>query len=228
MTEIAATGRQRVSRRERTEDPGVSSSERVGGGRLRQGHGEARRSASGTKALAGAKRLDQGTIRRGTPADAEALHTLISTHLTEGHLLPRDLPDLTRHANRFVVCDGRGEIRACAELAPLSSSVAEVRSLVVARTWRGSGAGTRLVDELRDGARRAGFETLCAFTHDAKFFVRQGFSIVPHLWIPEKIATNCLGCPLFRRCGQYAMILPLHRAASRSTASADTRSMAVA
>ena len=34
-------------------------------------------------------------------------------------------------------------------------------------------------------------------------------SIVPHLWIPEKIFTDCVKCPQFRRCGQYAMVLPL-------------------
>lgn len=167
-------------------------------------------------------------IRRATTADAEALHALVSTHLAEGHLLPRDLAEMMHHADRFVVCEQKGQIRACAELAPLSSSVAEVRSLVVDRTLRRSGVGTRLVEELRDRARRAGFETLCAFTHDATFFVRQGFSIVPHLWIPEKITTNCLSCPLFRRCGQYAMILPLHLATSRGMGDADARPMAVA
>ena len=49
---------------------------------------------------------------------------------------------------------------------------------------------------------------------------------MPHLWVPEKIATDCLGCPLFRRCGQYAMMLPLReqsRAAAASTAAPDRR-----
>ena len=58
-------------------------------------------------------------------------------------------------------------------------------------------------------AKTLGFETLTAFTHDARFFVRQGFSIIPHVWIPEKIMTDCVGCPLFRHCEQYAVVLPL-------------------
>ena len=168
------------------------------------------------------------TLRRATPGDAGALHALVSTHLTEGHLLPRDLAEITRHADRFVVCERNGRIRACAELAPLSSSVAEVRSLVVDRALRRSGVATRLVAALRDRGRLSGFETLCAFTHDVRFFVRQGFSIVPHHWIPEKITTNCLSCPLFRRCGQYAMVLPLHLAVRDGVADADTRPVAVA
>ena len=36
-----------------------------------------------------------------------------------------------------------------------------------------------------------------------------GFSIVPHLWVTEKVYTDCVKCPQFRRCGQYAMVLPL-------------------
>jgi N-acetylglutamate synthase-like GNAT family acetyltransferase len=148
-------------------------------------------------------------IRRATPADAEALHALITSHLDEGHLLPRALDELRVHAERFLVCDLAGAIVACAELAPLSRSVAEVRSLVVSRDARRGGLARRLVVELRDRAKGAGYDTLCAFTHDARFFVRQNFSIVPHVWLPEKIMTDCQGCPLFRRCRQYAMILPL-------------------
>jgi amino-acid N-acetyltransferase len=148
-------------------------------------------------------------IRRATAADADALHRLITTHLDEGHLLPRALDELRTHADRFLVCDAAGRVVACAELAPLSKSVAEVRSLVVSRDARRAGLARRLVRELRDRARADGFRTLCAFTHDARFFVRLNFSIVPHVWLPEKIMTDCHGCPLFRRCQQYAMVLPL-------------------
>ncbi len=36
-----------------------------------------------------------------------------------------------------------------------------------------------------------------------------GFTIVPHIWVPEKIAHDCTGCALFRRCGQHAVMLAL-------------------
>jgi amino-acid N-acetyltransferase len=66
-----------------------------------------------------------------------------------------------------------------------------------------------LVEELRVRARRESYDKLCAFTHAPAYFIQMGFSIVPHLWIPEKIFTDCVKCPLFRQCGQYAMVLPL-------------------
>jgi amino-acid N-acetyltransferase len=167
-------------------------------------------------------------MRQATAADAPALHALISAHLSEGHLLPRSLAELERHANRFVVCDVDGTLMACAELAPLSSTVAEVRSLAVSRDFRRVGLAARLIGEIKSRANAAGFETLCAFTHDPRFFVRQNFSIVPHLWLPEKISTDCLSCPLFRRCSQYAMVLPLQAVARYLPRESPLRRRAVA
>ena len=88
-----------------------------------------------------------------------------------------------------------------------------------------------MIDELRDRARVLGFDQFCAFTHDARFFVRQGFSIVPHVWVPQKISTDCLAFALFRRCGQYAMVQslqPVARYAPAVTADADAGRVAVA
>jgi amino-acid N-acetyltransferase len=101
----------------------------------------------------------------------------------------------------------------CAELAALSPQVAEVRSLAVQADARGLGVGTKIVDELRQRARREGFDKLCAFTHAPAYFSQMGFSIVPHLWVPEKIFSDCVKCPLFRQCGQFAMVVPVEAAA---------------
>jgi len=150
------------------------------------------------------------TLRAATRKDSRRIHELIVANLQEGHLLPRELGELTVHAGRFsVATDGRGSIIACGELAPLSHSLAEVRSLVVSGRHRGAGVGQRLVDDLRHRARIAGYDMLCAFTHQPGYFARLGFSIVPHTWLPEKIFADCQSCPVFRRCGQYAMLVPL-------------------
>ena len=149
------------------------------------------------------------TLRSAETADAPRLDALIVANLEEGHLLPRTLTELEVHAERFVVAVKARTIVGCAELAPLSPHVAEVRSLAVDAKARTSGIGTMLVDELRRRARRDSYEKLCAFTHAPGYFSQMGFSIVPHLWLTEKIFTDCVSCPLFRACGQYAMVVPL-------------------
>jgi amino-acid N-acetyltransferase len=160
-------------------------------------------------------------LRAAVPADAPALHALIAAHLQEGHLLPRAIEELTVHAARFVVAvepaPGGDRIVGCAELAPLSPAVAEVRSLVVGREARRLGLGEQMVAALATRARIEGFERLCAFAHDPAFFVRRGFSIVPHTWVPEKIAHDCYTCPMFRNCGQYAIVLDLDRSTAVHT-----------
>jgi amino-acid N-acetyltransferase len=160
-------------------------------------------------------------LRAAAAADAPALFDLIAAHVEEGRLLPRTLDELTVHAPRFVVAieklsDARrgadatagpdDRIVGCAELAPLTPAVAEIRSLVVSGSARRQGVGMKMVEALASRARSDGYARLCAFAHDPAFFVRRGFSIVPHTWVPEKIAHDCTTCPLFRNCGQFAVV----------------------
>jgi len=149
-------------------------------------------------------------LRAGAAADAAAIHGLITANLSVGHLLPRTFEDVESHAHRFVVAAAEdGAVIGCGELAPLSAEVAEVRSLVVDAARRGQRLGVALINALADRARELGYVTLCAFTHQPAHFIRLGFSIVPHVWVPEKIAHDCVGCAQFRHCGQYAVSLSL-------------------
>ena len=149
-------------------------------------------------------------LRTAVRSDARRIHELIQRNQQVGHLLPRQLSELTSRIDRFVVgVDGRGSIVACGELAPLSASLAEIRSLVVSEKRRGRGLGRRVVDELKQRARAAGYDDLCVFAHQPAYFAHMGFSIVPHTWLPEKITANCRSCPLFRRCDQFAMVTDL-------------------
>ena len=149
-------------------------------------------------------------LRTAVRGDARKIHELIQRNQQAGHLLPRELSELTSRIDRFVVgVDGRGSIVACGELVPLSSSLAEIRSLVVTEKRRGQGLGHRIVDELKIRARAGGYDDLCVFAHEPAYFAHMGFSIVPHTWLPEKIMADCRTCPLFRRCEQFAMVTDL-------------------
>jgi amino-acid N-acetyltransferase len=156
--------------------------------------------------------LPSFAVRTGQASDAERLYALVSENQEEGHLLPRSLGEIARHAERFVVAVRDGSVVGCTELAPLSPRIAEVRSLAVAREDRAEGVGRILVDELRRRAERERFEKLCAFTHLPAYFTQMGFSIVPHTWFSEKVTTDCVACPRFGGCGQYAMAVSLNTA----------------
>ncbi len=148
-------------------------------------------------------------VRDATVADVAAIESLIAAHVADGHLLPRAAAEIAAHASRFVVASAGERVIGCADIAPLSAAVAEVRSLVIGEEARGLGVGVRLLTELVERSTTAGFRTLCAFTTAPGFFIQMGFSIVPHSWLPEKIQTDCRSCARFRACGQYAVMLPL-------------------
>ena len=149
------------------------------------------------------------TIKRAEAKHAPVLHSLITANLEEGRLLPRTLEEISAHAERFTIVMRGRKLVGCAELAPLSAQTAEVRSLAVDIKERSHGIGAMLVDELRQRAHDEGFDRLSAFTHAPGYFSQMGFSIVPHVWMQEKIHTDCVKCPLFLRCGQYAMVAPI-------------------
>lgn len=148
-------------------------------------------------------------LRAAVPQDVDAIHRLIERHRDDGHLLPRTRDDIAARVEQFVVAIADELVVGCAELVPLGHGVAEVRSLVVSAELQGLGVGRALVARLIETGREKRYERVCALTHAPAFFVRLGFSIVPHLTLPEKVFTDCVRCPLFRRCGQQAVVLPL-------------------
>ena len=89
------------------------------------------------------------TLRTASPSDVPAIHRLITDNLEVGHLLPRSIEDVERHVARFVVASVDDAVVGCAELAPLSGKVAEVRSLVVDEAFRGRRIGPELVTRAR-------------------------------------------------------------------------------
>ena len=157
----------------------------------------------------GRDRAGTVAIRPAGRADAAAISRLVTANVGLGHLLPRTPTDITRHVSRFLVASRQETVLGCGELAPLSATLSEVRSLVVAAGSRGAGIGTAVLTAVVSNARRHGVPRVCAFTHVPHPFVALGFSIVPHPWLPEKIMTDCQGCEWFRRCEQYAVVIEL-------------------
>ena len=154
-------------------------------------------------------------IRPAEANEATALFRLISDNLESGHLLPRPLGEVVLHIPRFLVAVDADGVLGCAELARLSPRVAEIRSLVVRSEARRHGVGARLLQRMMESATEQGFSKVCAFAHDPKPFIRLGFSIVPHPWVPEKISTDCHDCVWFRRCRQYAVVFDIDHVAKK-------------
>ena len=95
-------------------------------------------------------------MRTARREDAAAIHALVVRYREAGRLLPRTEDEIARHAERFLVILDGEDVMGCAELAPLSAKVAEVRSLVLDESLRGLGLGRLLVEQLTREARTGG------------------------------------------------------------------------
>ncbi len=120
--------------------------------------------------------------RAATPNDAHAIRLLIDEYVADGTLLPRTETYIAQNAHHFIVAEEGGRLVGCVHLDEYAPSLAEVRSLAVDPSMRGSGVGRALVQATEQLARRRDCATLFAVSNDEAFFQRFGF-VARH--IPE-------------------------------------------
>lgn len=113
--------------------------------------------------------------RRATPADAASVSALIDCYVASGTLLPRSEEFVATYAHEFIVVENDGEVVGCVHLDEYSPSLAELRSLAVARGAQGVGVGRELVSATERFARAREYATLFAVSNDTEFFERFGF-----------------------------------------------------
>jgi amino-acid N-acetyltransferase len=148
-------------------------------------------------------------LRRGRPADAVALSSLINHYARQGGMLPRTPADIREHCGDFLVAEANGKILGCGALKAYNRGLAEVRSLCTAPEAARRGVGRALLQRLVEEASHRGFKTLFALTVVPQFFARCGFREVHRLALPLKIWRDCLHCPKLFRCDERAMVLEL-------------------
>jgi GNAT superfamily N-acetyltransferase len=136
--------------------------------------------------------LDGIILRPFRPDDQDAARALILAGLVDhwGVLDPTRNPDLNDIAGNYagahflVACRGE-EIVGTGACVPRSADVAEIVRMSVKKELRGCGLGGRILRELLDHARSAGFrrivlETTETWSEVIAFYQRFGFQITHH------------------------------------------------
>ena len=112
--------------------------------------------------------VDDVTLRSATEADARGIRVLL-----EGSGLPTS--DLRTARPDFVIADSGGRIIGAGAVERFGSA-GLLRSVAVEAQWRGSGVGSRIVQELEERARTGGISELVLLTLTARnFFERLGY-----------------------------------------------------
>lgn len=155
----------------------------------------------------------QPILRLAQMHDAKRIHSLLTECSAEGLLLPRSLSNLYGQIRDFRILETEGgELIGCAALAVIWENLAEVRSLAIAKPWRGNGFGNILVDDCCEDARMIGINRVFALTYQVRFFERNGFGVVDKDTLPQRVWIVCANCPRFPDCDEVAVMRQLDEA----------------
>ncbi len=126
------------------------------------------------------------TLRPALPADVRAIDGLVEPMAHAGILLGKDLVSYYEAVQEFIVAvEEDGTVVGCGALHVMWEDLAEVRTLAVHESLRGTGLGHRLLDALLDRARALGLERVFCLTFEVEFFRRHGFEEMSEPVHPE-------------------------------------------
>lgn len=136
----------------------------------------------------------------------QGLFNLIKVFSDEFLLLPKSLDEIKASTDSFKVILEDDKVIACVMLDQFTDTLAEVRTLAVAKEHQGRGLGKLLVNDCELRAKSLGVKKVFALTYEDKFFHQMGYATVDKDSLPEKVLKTCIHCSQYSNCQEIAVI----------------------
>jgi amino-acid N-acetyltransferase len=119
---------------------------------------------------------DAALVRPARTCDVAAIRQLIDIYAPRKILLTKPTVKLYEDVQEFLVAENTaGDVVGCGALHVMWEDLAEVRTLAVDPSMRGTGTGHVLLDRLLARARGLGVRRVFCLTFEVDFFARHGF-----------------------------------------------------
>lgn len=149
-------------------------------------------------------------IRKSRITDIKTIHGLLAFFAAKGLLLPRSLSELYDHLRDYAVMENeKGELIGVVALHICWENLAEIRSLAVKEGEQKKGFGRALVEYCLEEAKALGITRVFTLTYQEDFFKKLGFKPIDKSLLPHKIWADCVRCPKFPDCDEFALIMEL-------------------
>ena len=148
-------------------------------------------------------------LRKARIGDIKQIQLLINYFAEQDLMLPRSLNELYDNLRDFWVCEENKKIVGCCALHVSWESLAEIKSLAVAKDRQKKGIGTQLVSACIEEAKGLGAKKIFVLTYKPEFFRKFWFKRVTYSNLPHKIWAECINCPKFPNCQEIAMVKQL-------------------
>lgn len=142
-----------------------------------------------------------------TLKDIDEMIALVSPEIEQGIILPRSSEEMANTIRSYYIAKEGDKIVGFCALHIYSPILAEVRSLIVEKSFRSQGVGRRLVSLLLEEGKKLGIEEVLVLTYQEEFFKSLGFCVIEKENIPNpKIWTDCIKCKHFPKCNEIALL----------------------
>lgn len=148
-------------------------------------------------------------IRKANVKDIKEVHKLVNEFAKRQKMIARSLNELYESVRDLYVYEERGSLRGVCALHILWEDLAEIRSLAVSKAYQGRGKGSALVRHCLKEAKSLGIKRVFALTYQPEFFVKMGFRHIDKANLPQKIWGDCVRCPKFPECDEFAVMTEL-------------------
>jgi amino-acid N-acetyltransferase len=139
--------------------------------------------------------------------DISKMQELVLPEVESGIILARSDDEIATNIRSYMLAYENNSLVAFCALHVHTSSLAEIRSLIVKDSHRGKKIGKTLVSRCLDEATDLGLQRVLCLTYQQSFFQKLGFVEIPKESLPEhKIWTDCIKCKHFPICNEVSLI----------------------
>lgn len=146
-------------------------------------------------------------ITKATLSDIATMQKLVAPEIESGVILTRSDDELATNIRSYILAKHNGKLVGFCALHIHTSSLAEIRSLIVKEEYRGQKIGEKIIEQAMDDAKSIGLQKVLSLTYKQSFFEKLGFVEIPKESLPEhKIWADCIKCKHFPICNEVSLI----------------------
>ena len=139
--------------------------------------------------------------------DIDEMQKLVQEAVQEGLILPRSEDEIATNIRSYIIAKDDNKIVGFVALHIHTKTLAEIRSLIVEKKYRGQSIGKNLVLKSIEEGKDLGAKEILVLTYEKEFFEKMGFNEIEKDKIPEhKIWADCIRCKHFPICNEVSMI----------------------
>ncbi len=149
-------------------------------------------------------------LYKPTVLDIEKMQELVAEDVKNGNILDRNANEMATTIRSYTVARYKDQIVGFVALHVHTTTLSEIRSLIVKKEFRGKGIGKKLIQSSIKEANDLQLKQILVLTYQKKLFESFGFIEIQKESIPEtKIWADCIKCKHFPICDEISLILDI-------------------